>query len=106
MAKPVPPNAQRQSPAALTEAQAVESFLARDWSENTRRNFASDLKRFREAVGRRRVGRLKPEELAAYLFRFLCHDSPPPQMVAIPGNGNRVVSFTLRADCPRRGRAR
>ena len=62
--KAVPPNAQRKSPAALTEALAVESFLARDWSENTRRNFASDLKRFREAVGRRRVGRLKPEELA------------------------------------------
>ena len=62
--KTVPPNAQRQSPAALTAALAVESFLARDWSENTRRNFASDLKRFREAGGRRRVGRLKPEELA------------------------------------------
>ncbi|SVE11386.1 uncharacterized protein METZ01_LOCUS464240 [marine metagenome] len=73
-------------------------------SENTRRNFASDLKRFREAVGRRRVGRLKPEELSACLFRFLCHDSPPPQMIAIPGRN--VVSFTLRADCPRRGRAR
>ena len=60
----LPPNAQRQSPAALTEALAVETFLARDWSENTRRNFASDLKRFREAGFRRRVGRLKPEELA------------------------------------------
>ncbi len=43
----------------------MESFLARDWSENTRLNFASDLKRFREAVARRRVGLLKPEELTA-----------------------------------------
>ena len=67
MGKVVPLNAQRRAPAALTVAQAVESFLERDWSENTRRNFASDLKRFREAVGRRRVDRLKPEDLHAYL---------------------------------------
>ena len=67
MGKVVPLNAQRQTPAALTVARAVESFLERDWSENTRRNFASDLKRFREALGRRRVDRLQPEDLRAYM---------------------------------------
>jgi hypothetical protein len=34
---------------------------------HTRRNFASDLKRFREVFGRRRVDRLKADELQAYL---------------------------------------
>ena len=60
MGKVVPLNARRQAPAALTIAQAVDAFLERDWSENTLRNFASDLKRFRLAVGRRRVDRVHP----------------------------------------------
>ena len=67
MGKVVPLNAQRQALAALTIAQAVDAFLERDWSENTRRNFASDLKRLRKAIGRRRVDRLTPEDVQAYL---------------------------------------
>jgi len=47
MGKVLPRNARRQTPAALTVAEAVDTFLERDWSEHTRRNFASDLKRFR-----------------------------------------------------------
>jgi hypothetical protein len=47
--------------------EAVETFLDRDWSMHTRRNFASDLKRFREAFGKRRVDRLKPDDLRACL---------------------------------------
>ena len=53
--------------AALTVAEAVARFLERDWSEHTRRNFASDLKRFREAFGRRRTDRVGPAALQAYL---------------------------------------
>jgi integrase/recombinase XerD len=41
--------------------------LDRDWSVHTRRNFASDLKRFREAFGRRRVDRLQADDLQDYL---------------------------------------
>ena len=53
--------------AALTVAEAVEMFLERDWSEHTRRNFASDLKRFRETFWRRRVHRVSSPDLQAYL---------------------------------------
>ena len=67
MGKVVPLNARRQAPAAQTIAQAVAAFLERDWSENTRRNFASDLRRFRKAFGRRRVDRVEPPDLQAYL---------------------------------------
>ncbi len=47
-----------QGAGALTVAEAVETFLERDWSEHTRRNFASDLKRFCETFWRRRVHRV------------------------------------------------
>ena len=66
MGKVVPLNAQQQG-TALTVAEAVETFLDRDWSVHTRRNFASDLKRFREAFGRRRVDRLQANDLQDYL---------------------------------------
>ena len=66
MGKVVPLNAQQQG-TALTVAEAIETFLDRDWSEHTRRNFASDLKRFSEAFGKRRADHLKPDELRSYL---------------------------------------
>jgi site-specific recombinase XerD len=66
MGKVIPLNAQHQG-AALTVADAIETFLDRDWSEHTRRNFASDLKRFRESFGRRRVERVKADEVQNYL---------------------------------------
>ena len=67
MGKVVPFNAPRRTPAAQTIAQAVDTFLERDWTQITRRNFASDLKGFRKAFGRRRVDRVAPADLQAYL---------------------------------------
>ncbi len=66
MGKVVPIEAQQQG-AALTVAEAITRFLDRDWSERTRQNFASDLKRFREAFGKRRVDLVKADELQTYL---------------------------------------
>jgi integrase/recombinase XerD len=66
MGKIVPLNAPSAT-SSLTVSQAVEAFLERDWSDNTRRNFSSDLKRFREAFGRRQVGGLSAADLQTYL---------------------------------------
>ena len=51
----------------LTVEDAVEQFLDRDWSPNTRRSFASDLSRFRTAFPGRPVTDLTPGELQEYL---------------------------------------
>ena len=61
--------ATKTTSAPLPDTQQVLSKLLTQelGSEHTRRNFASDLKRFREAFGRRRVDRLKADDLRAYL---------------------------------------
>jgi site-specific recombinase XerD len=87
MGKVVPLNAQQQG-AALTVAEAVETFLARDWSEHTRRNFVSDLKRFCEAFGRHRAGRLKADDLQTYLEGLTTHRGGPERPVS-PQTFNR-----------------
>ena len=51
MGKVVPLNAQQQG-TALTVAEAIETFLDREWTEHTRRNFASDLKKSASAHSR------------------------------------------------------
>ena len=81
MGKVIPLNA-RQHGAALTVTEAVETFLDRDWSMHTRRNFASDLKRFREAFGRRRVDRLKADELQGYLDGLTTSRGAPERPVS------------------------
>lgn len=57
----------RTTPSALTVRQAVEGFMARDWSPNTRRNFEADLRRFVRDFGRRRADRVSSVELQGYL---------------------------------------
>ena len=52
----------------------METFLERDWSEHTRRNFASDLKRFCETFWRRRVHRVSSADLQAYLEDLTTRD--------------------------------
>ena len=55
------------SPASLSVRDAVEAFLARDFSPNTLRNFRSDLGGFRESFGDRPAASIMPEEVRAYL---------------------------------------
>lgn len=83
MGKVKPFSTRRQGSAALTVAQAVEAFLERDWSEHTLRNFASDLKRFHEAFGKRRVDRVGPTELKSYLEGLLTRRGPVKQPVSV-----------------------
>jgi site-specific recombinase XerD len=52
---------------ALTVADAIATFLNRDWSPNTRRGFTSDLRRFAKAHGERRIAVLTASDLQAYL---------------------------------------
>jgi site-specific recombinase XerD len=84
MGKVVPLKLQRQAVDLLTVGQAVDAFLARDWSANTHRNFASDLKRFREAFGRRRVDRMVPTDLQAYLDGLTTCRGGPQRPVSAP----------------------
>ena len=48
---------------SLTVNQAVDAFMDRDWSPNTRRSFQSDLKRFVQAFSGRPVEAIAPKEL-------------------------------------------
>jgi site-specific recombinase XerD len=82
MGKVIPLNAQQKG-AALTVAEAAETFLDRDWSEHTHRNFASDLKRFREVFGRRRVDRVKADEVQAYLDGLTTSRGGPKRPVSV-----------------------
>jgi site-specific recombinase XerD len=56
-----------QDDGAWTVAEATDHFLARDWSNNTRRNYASDLRRFTEAFAERRVDTLTCTDLQTYI---------------------------------------
>ena len=47
----------------LTVGPAVETFMDRDWSPNTRRNFQSDLKRFLKTFSDRPVETMFPKDL-------------------------------------------
>ena len=46
---------------------AVEAFMDRDWSPNTRRNFQSDLKRFLKTFSDRPVETITPKDLQRHL---------------------------------------
>ena len=54
-------------PTSLLVEDAVEQFLDRDWSPHTRRNFTSDLSRFRTAFASRAVTNLSSAEIQYYL---------------------------------------
>jgi site-specific recombinase XerD len=56
-----------QDVGAWTVVEATEHFLDRDWSDNTRRNYASDLRRFTEAFAGRRADTLTSADLQTYL---------------------------------------
>ena len=81
MGKVDPLKAQHQG-SALFVAEAVETFLDREWSELTLRNFASDLKRFCAVFGRRRVDHLKAGDLQAYLNRLTTSRGGPERPVS------------------------
>ena len=59
--------AQPASDPVCTIEEAIEDFLTRDWSPNTHRCFAADLKRFAQSFGQRSVEQLSPIELQDYL---------------------------------------
>jgi integrase/recombinase XerD len=65
--KVVPLRTATKQPVLLSVVDAVATFLARDWTDNTRRNFTSDLKRFNQAFGDRPVGDLNAVDLQSYL---------------------------------------
>ena len=67
MGKVVPLRTIAKPPATLAVANAVDAFLERDWTDNTRRNFSSDLRRFTQAFGDRSVADLTPVDLQGYL---------------------------------------
>jgi integrase/recombinase XerD len=60
----------------LTIEDAVEQFLDRDWSSNTRRSFENDLSRFRAAFPTRSVRDLTSRDLQAYLDGLMSKRNP------------------------------
>jgi len=61
----------------LTVEPAVEAFMDRDWSPNTRRNFQSDLKRFLKTFSDRPVETITPKDLQRYLNRLKTNQGAP-----------------------------
>jgi len=64
------------APQSLTIADAVDQFLARDWSPNTLRSFRSDLRPFVETFAERHVDDLTPTELQTYLDTLTSRRKP------------------------------
>jgi integrase/recombinase XerD len=67
MAKMVALVSSSSSPQPYTLSEAVEDFLARDWSQHTLINFTSDLRRFSHAFDQRPIDQITSVEIQDYL---------------------------------------
>ena len=61
----------------LTVYSAIEGFLSRDLNPNTRRAFATDLKRFAAEYGNWQINELTKKELKAYLDGLVKRSGEP-----------------------------
>ena len=56
-----------QTPPPLTVDSAVDEFLSRNWTRNTKRNYSADLRSFARAFKARSVASVSGTEIKAYL---------------------------------------
>jgi len=65
------------APTTLKVQEAVDDFLSRNWSPNTQRNFAADLRRFTQTFGPQPVDQISAPAVQGYLDGLTTRQGEP-----------------------------